>query len=304
MRITLAVILIAASAFACGGAGASPSPDPTTVRSPAPSLNVSPNPTSSPSPAPGGLYLRAWYTQALPPPPTFNWLPMLTISDGVVIDGNVAVPAIYPGPLLIVPFARSISEAGVADIIEEARRLGLLGEVKDFTGGAAAPGARAGQLRLVVDGVSYDLVGNPDLSVPCAGVRCEADAGSPEAFAAFWQELTSLDAWLGGELGAPGQHEPERVAVLLTDPARPEPSLEQQLATWPLAGTFHEIGVEFPGLVGVRCVTLSGEDLDVVLPVLLGANQLTIFNDAVDTFKSALAVVVVPGAESPCPDEI
>ncbi len=262
----------------------------------------SPNPSPTPQPSPD-FYLRAWYTQALPPPSTFNWLPMLTINDGIAIDGNVAVPAIFPGPLLIVPFARSISEAGVAAIIDEARRLGLLGEVTDFTGGSAMPGSHLGQLRLVVDGITYDLVGNPDLVVRCGGARCEAEVGSPEAFAAFWQELSFLDGWIGGDLGAPGQYVPERLAVLLTAPARPEPGLEQQLATWPLEETLHEIGVDFPGLAGARCVTLSGDDLEKVLPVLRGANQLTVFHDTVDTTRSVIAVVVVPGADSPCPDE-
>lgn len=229
---------------------------------------------------------------------------MLTIKDGIAIDGNVAVPAIYPGPLLIVPFSRSISAAGIAAIVDEARRLGLLGDVTDFTGDSVMPGSRVGQIRLVVDGLTYDLVGNPDLAVRCGGARCQADAGSPEAFGAFWQELTFLDSWVGTELGAPGQYTPERLAVLFTDPARPEPGLEQQLATWPLDETFHVIGVDFPGQAGARCVTLSGDDLDTVLPVLLRANQLTVFNDTVDTLRSAIAVVVVPGADSPCPDEI
>lgn len=92
--------------------------------------------------------------------------------------------------------------------------------------------------------------------------------------------------------------------MLLTAPAQPEPGLEQQLATWPLEETFHEVGVDFPGVAGARCITLNGDDLEAVLPVLIGANQLTVFNDAVDTTKSALAVVVVPGADSPCPDGV
>lgn len=295
MHKTIVLILLAAVVIACGG-GASPTPSPMPVPSP------SPNP--SPSPAPStAFYLRAWYTQALAPPSTFNWLPTLTINDGILIDGNVAVPAIYPGPLLIVPFARSISEAGVAAIVDEARRLGLLADVTDFTGASAAPGSRLAQLILVVDGVTYDLVGDPERTIQCVTVPCEAAPGTPEAFAAFWQELTLLDGWLGGELGPLGQYEPERVAVLLTAPARPEPGLEQQLATWPLDVTFHEIGVEFPDLDGARCITLSGDDLAAVFPVLRGANQLTVFHDTVDTTKSAVAVVVVPGAESPCPDE-
>ncbi|MDQ3643179.1 MAG: hypothetical protein M3450_17365 [Actinomycetota bacterium] len=303
MRKTFALTLVAALAVACNAGGSSsPTPNPTIV--PSPVLSPGPSLNPSPSPAPSAaFYLRASHTQALPPPSTFNWLPMLTISDGMVIDGNVAVPAIYPGPLLIVPFARSISEAGIADIIEEARRLGLLGDVTDFTGGSAMPGSRLGQLMLVVDSVTYDLIGNPDLVVRCDGARCDAEVGSPEAFAAFWQELSYLDGWLGGELGASDQYQPERIAVLLTAPARPEPGLEQQLARWPLDESFHEIGVAFPGLADARCTKLSGDDLDAVLPVLIGANQLTVFHDTVDTTKSALAVVVVPGADSPCPDE-
>lgn len=227
---------------------------------------------------------------------------MVTIHDGMVIDGNVAVPAIYPGPLLIVPFARTISKGGTTAIVDEARRLGLLGETTDFTGGSVMPGARAGKLTLVVEGVTYDLTGSPDLVVPCGGGRCEAEAGAPQAFAAFWQELAFLDPWVGSELGPTRQYDAERLAVLLQAPARPEPGLEQPLVTWPLEATFHEIGVDFPGVAGARCVTLAGDELEAVLPVLIGANQLTVFVDAVDTLKSALAVVVVPGAESPCAD--
>jgi hypothetical protein len=51
-------------------------------------------------------------------------------------------------------------------------------------------------------------------------------------------------------------------------------------------------------------VTLAGEDLATTLPVLLGANQITIFNDELDGQRSAVAVVVTPGAESPCPDGV
>ena len=289
------LILAALVATACGGGGPAPSSP-----SPGPTANPSPDPSTQP---PAGFYLRAWYTQALPPPSTFAWLPMLTIDQGIAIDGNVAVPAIYPGPLLIIPNARQISDAGIAAIVDEARRLGLLGEETDFTGGVVMPGARVGQLQIVVDGVTYDLLGNPDALVPCPGVRCDAEVGSPEAFAAFWQELSFLDPWLGGELGATVAYEPERLAVLFTDPVAPEPGLGQQPQTWPLDVTFAAVGVEYPGNVGSRCLTLRGEDLAAVLPVLRAANQLSVFLDTDDDQRSVMAVVVVPGAESPCPDE-
>jgi len=163
MRTTFVLILLAALVTACAGA-ASPTARPTAVPTGSPDPGQSP----SPSPDPGAaFYLRAGYSQALPPPSTFSWLPMLTIEDGLAVDGNVAVEAIYPGPLLIVPYARTISEAGTAAIVDEARRLGLLGNATDFSGGTAMPGSRTAQLRLVVDGVTYDLTGNPDLVDRC-----------------------------------------------------------------------------------------------------------------------------------------
>ena len=111
-----------------------------------------------------------------------------------------------------------------------------------------------------------------------------------------------LDRWLDGELGASDAYAPERVAVLFTAPARPEPGLPQRPVTWPLAGSFDQMGDEFPGEAGARCLTLTGDDLAAVLPVLEAANQLTVFHDEVDGQRSASAVVVVPGAESPCGD--
>lgn len=299
MHVRLGLVLFAAlaiaAATACGGGGPNPS------SSPVPPLNPSPNPSAQP---PAGFYLRAWYTQALPPPSTFAWLPTLTIAEGIAIDGNVAVPAIYPGPLLIVPNARQISDAGIAAIVDEARRLGLLGAVTDFTGGGVMPGGRVGQLQIVVDDVTYDLVGNPDAAVRCQGGRCAAEVGSVEAFAAFWQQLSFLDPWLGDELGPTIAYDPERLAVLFSDPAPPEPGLGQQPATWPLDEAFAAIGVEYPGRPGSRCVTLTGEDVATALPLLRAANQLTVFLDTVDDQRSAMALVVVPGAESPCPQEI
>src|SRR2546423_4712457 len=95
----------------------SPSPfTPTVSPSPVPA-SASPTPAPSPSPvsvpshgptAGAGFYLRAAYVQALPPRGTFAWLPVLTIANGSVLDGNVAIPAIYPGPLMIVPASRWI----------------------------------------------------------------------------------------------------------------------------------------------------------------------------------------------------
>jgi len=290
---------------------------PVTTGSPSPTAG-SPSPTPgspSPTPAPAtptpatpspdtGLYLRTSLTQALAPPNTFNWLPMLTISGGRVIDGNVAVPAIYPGPLLILPFEREITAGGQAGVVQEARRLGLLGETTDFTGGHAAPGSQLGHIQLLIDGVGRELIGDPGLAVPCDSAnRCNAEPGTPEAFAAFWQQLSYLDGWIARELGPTSTYQPDRLAVLAQPPQTDPGGLTSQVVAWPLDVDFTDFGQPFAGDSEFRCATVSGDDLDILLPVLNESNQLTVFIDSQDGERSLVARVVVPGEASPCDDE-
>lgn len=285
------LVLLVLLATACVGAAPSPSPSPPPTPSPQP----------SPSPSPQqGFYLRAWYTQALPPRHTFDWLPMLIIANRTLFDGNVAIAAIFPGPLTIMPIARPISEAGIAAIIEEARRLGLLGDITDFSGGMAMPGARLGQLELWVDGQHYLLTGNPDALSRCGGTRCIPDPGTPEAFAGFWQELGTAATWLAAELGPTQEFTPDRVALLLTLPT--DQGMPAVPAAWPFDTPISEAGVGFPGEAGDRCVTLTGEALAALWPTLLNGTQLTVLVDQQGTQAAPVVRVLLPGDKSPCPD--
>jgi hypothetical protein len=279
------ILLVAA----CKGAGPSPSPQP------------SPTPAPSPSPSPAAFYLRAYYTQALPPRFTFAWLPTLTVADGVMYDGNVAIDMIFPGPVTIVPFARSISDAGIAALIDEARRLGMLDGSGDFTGGGAMPGSRLGTIELVIEGVTYHLTGNPEATIVCVTTPCEAAPGTPEAFGAFWQELQMAGTWLESELGPMQDWTPERVALLLTLPT--DQGMPPQPAEWPFDTSMAEAGIDYPGEEGDRCETLSGDALDALWPTLRDANQLTVLVDQDGNQAAPIVRVLVPGDESPCPDE-
>ncbi len=225
---------------------------------------------------------------------------MLTVADGVLLDGNVAIDMIFPGPLTILPIARPISEAGIGLLVDEARRLGLLSDASDFTGGQAMPGARLAQLELIVDGTTYILTGDPDALTRCGGTRCVADPGTPEAFAAFWQELTMAETWLAPELGPSQQYVPERVALLLTAPT--SQGLANVPADWPFDTPLAEAGVAFPGEAGDRCITLSGDALAAIWPTLRDGNQLTVLVDSAGTQAAPIVRVLVPGDESPCPD--
>jgi hypothetical protein len=290
-RYAAPLALLTILLVACSMVGPAPSPAPTPTPSPSP----------SPSPAPAsGFYLRAWYTQALPPRDTFNWLAMLTVSDGVLLDGNVAIDMIFPGPLTILPIARTITPDGIAMLVDEARRLGLLSDKADFTGGQPMPGARLGQLQLIVDGKTYNLTGDSDALARCGGTRCVPDPGTPEAFAAYWQELTMAQTWLAAELGPSQQYVPDRVALLLTAPANQ--GMANIPVAWPFDTPLAEAGVAFPGEAGARCVTLSGDSLAAIWTTLRDGNQLTVFVDGAGTQAAPVVSVLVPRDESPCPD--
>ena len=300
-RIT-ALVALALSAAACtGGATASPTPTPSATSSP----TVSPSPTASPSPSTTpatGLYLRAWQTQALPPPSSFLTAPMLTLSDGVLIDNNVAIPAIFPGPLLILPNASPITADGEKAIVDQVRELGLLDGPTDFTGGSLMPGGVTGNLLLSAEGTTYELIGNPDKLVMCNDKPCPVDPGTPEAFGAFWWLLQNTSSWLGANLGPSAQYQPERLAVLVVPPAAANDGLTTNEVVWPLAD-FAAFGVPLPGGQAMSCATVFGDDLAELLPVLSNANQMTVFVDSTGTKQSLNVRALVPREPSPCPDQ-
>jgi hypothetical protein len=287
----LALLLVSAG---CAGA-AQPSTSPTPSPTPAPS----PSPTPSPAPS-TGVYLRLWQTQALPPPSTFMFASLVTVSDGIWIDSNVAIDLIFPGPLLILPNARSITPAGEQAIVEQARELGLLDGETDFTGGGPMPGGVLGHVLLIVDGTRYELSGDPARTKFCENGRlCAVDPGTPEAFAAFYSVMQD-SAWLAPHLGPNAQYRPERLALLVVEPASDDSGIAPNKSQWPLSTPFADFGQPYAGGEGLRCAVVTGEDLATLLPALLNGNQLTVFVDSNDVEHSVNVRALVPDEESPC----
>lgn len=297
-----ALVALALFAAACtGGTTASPTPPPSASTPP----TVAPSPTASPSPSASpaaGLYLRAWQTQALPPSSSFLTAPLLTVSDGVLIDNNVAIPMIFPGPLLILPNASPITADGEKAIVDQARELGLLDGPTDFTGGSVMPGGVTGNLLLTADGTTYELLGNPDKLVMCNDKPCPVDPGTPEAFGAFWWLLQNTSSWLGGNLGPSAQYQPQRLAVLVVAPAAANGGITTNEMAWPLAD-FATFGVALPGGQATSCATVFGDDLSELMPVLKNANQMTVFVDSTGAKQSLNVRALVPQEPSPCPDQ-
>ncbi len=279
-----ALALLVVGCVSRGGAGVSPTPSPTPPASP------------SPTPAPGSaFYLRAWQTQALAPQYTFSWLPVATISARQFIDGNVAVPAIYPAPLLANPSIAPISQLGIDTIVAEARRSGLLRQTSIFFGDPM-PGAVVGHVTLIVDGVTYKLSG---LISVTPGDEVTPEPGTQAAFAAFWQKVSDLTGWLGAEIGQQTSYDPERLAGLTSEPVAASSGITPNEVPWPLETPFASFGTPM-GSVTQRCAVVSGTDLATLLPVVRDANQLTRFVDSDGVKRSLIVRVLVPDEPGPC----
>jgi hypothetical protein len=89
---------------------------------------------------------------------------------------------------------------------------------------------------------------------------------------------------------------------MLLFPPQPGEGIVPEQVDWPLA-PFSELGIPYPGAEGAQCITVLGDDLESSLEVVVDANEITVFVDATGDARQAKAVVVVPGAPSPCPDE-
>lgn len=276
------LLVLAGCVSGTGGSTAAPSGSASATSTPAGSTSAS------------GFYLRAWQTQALAPQYVFGWLPLATIADGEFIDGAVAVPAIYPGPLWIGPSARPISSAGIDAVVAEARKQGLLGTKSDFED-SPMPGAIAGHIQMIVDGKTYDLVGDPQALTRC---RCTPDPGTSGAFASFWQEIGKLSGWIPGELGQSTQYEPASLAVMALPPTDATSGIAPMEVPWPLATPFSSFGTAL-GNVN-RCAVVAGADLASLEPVVKRSNQLTRFVDSSGAKMSLQVRVLVPGEPSPC----
>jgi hypothetical protein len=282
--LPLAALLLAALLVAgCTGGSASPSPDP--------------EPTP---PAEALVRLRLSQVQALPPAARFGWMPSIVISlDGRVLTGG-AVAAIFPGPLVSPVVERRITDNGWNTVVRLAREAGLLGGVRDFTGGAMPPGSVATRLEIVADGRVHDLVGDANRVMVCVTTPCNPPAGSPEAFGGFVSRLHDLGSALGTDLGAEAMHAPSGYAILVGPPPDDQ-GLAQPPIAWPFEAGFAGFGKPLRDGSGGRCGTVTGQEATELRPALTAATAITRWRDAADgTFHGLTVRPLLPGDGDPC----
>jgi hypothetical protein len=262
-------LALAVAAAACSGAAGTASP----TASPPPG---SPVPEPSGNPVAADFVIHASWTQALPPRALFGNIPVLVVSA----DNRVLTPGamieIYPGPLVAPIIERPISPNGVTALLQAARDAGILVQGGDFTGGAMPLGAAAGRLRIVVDGVTYDLIGDTNAagSCPPSEACSEPVPGTPAAFATFWYRLLDMASWLEPELGPETDHVPSSYAMIVGPP--PEPWEGETPVVWPVADPpLDAFGAPVRGESGTRCGIASGDLATALRPLFAEASQLT-----------------------------
>ena len=263
---------------------------------------TSPSPTPEPSPpADAHFRLRVTFVQALPPSATFNVLPLIVITlDGRVLTGG-AVAAIFPGPLVLPILERQLSANGWARVVAAARAAGLLGGVRDFTGGVLAPGSQVTRLEIVADGRVYDLSGDAGRVIQCITTPCNPEPGTPEAFASFIAGLGNIESLVGAaNLGPEHIHVPVDYGVIVAGPPDDQ-GLAQPPVGWPLDGGFAAFGKALADGSGGRCGTITGADVDLVRNAFNAATQITKWRDPVDGLFHGLVVKpILPGDDDPC----
>lgn len=289
-------LAVAVAAAACGGA-AGPTP-PT-----APPPSGSPGPEPSGNPADGGFVIHASWTQALPPRALFGNIPVLVVSADSRVLTQGAVIAIYPGPLVAPIVERPISPNGVTALLQAATDAGILVEGGDFTGGAMPLGAAAGRLRIVADGVAYDLVGDTSAATPCPPTETcpEPVPGTPAAFATFWYQLLDMASWLEPELGPETVHVPSSYAMIVGPP--PEPWEGETPVVWPVAEpSLDAFGAPVRGEPGTRCGIADGDLATALRPLFAGATQLTplVATETASATHGMTVRPLLPGDEDPC----
>jgi hypothetical protein len=223
------------------------------------------------------------------------------IHDGQLLSARYPVGP-TPYPLYAQPTSRTITQAGLATIVAEARGDGLLGTVTSFVcpHGANDPmmaGTGTDYLVLTVGGVTHQLTASCPYQQPTPGPGAPAPA-TWAAFEHFKKLLSDPASWLGAQASPETAYKAAQLAVLavLTDVSAgtPEPA---KVAHWPLATPFASFGIAF---FGYRCGVVSGPDAATLLPVVKGASETTVFRDARGVFGDVIVRAFMPGEPDPC----
>lgn len=294
LAFTIAVALAACGGAASTGRSATPSGGQSAL--PVVSGSVLPSEATIGSlPVVGSLYVRSWFENGSVGPAGFFF--MSTVVSGGKLCYEPDAPDVSPQPLYVAPMTASITSTGIAMIVGEAQKDGLLGATHDFvcahsSGAQTTVGGGVNHLQIVVDGTAHSLSGSCPYSLDDTVTPGPngAQPGTSNAFTDFVAHLGNVTGWLGGELGTPTQWTPGSLAVVaaLPDSAFWSPDVDtSDIAQWHVGaasagglGTFSSFGTPFASTGAQRCGVVTGNDLTWELPSIATAHVGTVFVDS------------------------
>lgn len=222
------------------------------------------------------------------PETLFVNIPSLVVSgDGrAFVPG--AVPAIYPGPLLMPMGVRTISEAGMQRLLELASTAGLLAAAPDYSADTMVADAPDTVVRFTVDAGSFEHRAYAlGFVVDAQGAPADEVTPARRALHEYVLALGDLATTVGAELGEETLFEPTEYRVRAT------PVTEADLAGFDPAPTI----VEWPASIGLDLATAAEcarVSADTVGSVFADADQLTHFRQGGVIYRLAVAGVL-PG---------
>jgi hypothetical protein len=246
------------------------------------------------------FYLRSWSVAPVGPENSFGNVPTV-ISGGQLLSATYPVGK-NPHPLYAQPTSRTISQVELTKILAEAQADGLLGSVTSFVcpHGADDPmmaGTATDHLVLIVGGVSHELSASCPYEQPSPGPGAPAPA-TWAAFEHFKTLLSDPASWLGAEVGLATAYNASQLAVLAeiqdVSLGTPDPA---NVAQWPLATPLASFGI---ASYGDRCAVVTGSEAAMLLAVVKGADETTVFRDSSGAFAALIVRVFMPGEPDPC----
>ncbi len=230
----------------------------------------------------------------------FTQSPSLVITgDGLVVTPG-AVPAIYPGPMVMPYFQRTIDEVGIQAVLAQAKAAGLLASPPDYTlpDGIGIADAPDTVLIVQANGAGYE---HRAYALDITAGQTAASTPARDALSGFVAALSDLPKMVGAEhLGADEPLVPTTYRLRATPteppatpntgagdtgagstaPLEPQPTVQ----SWP----------EGTGVVLADAGACVIADAAKVGDVLSAANQLSLFSEGGVTYALAVAIAL-PG---------
>ena len=193
--------------------------------------------------------------------------------DGrLILEGPMI--EIYPSPALPNLLVTRLSEDGVQAILQAAEAAGLMDG--DTTYGYPCVTDAADTVFTTNAGGSTSVVSAYALGDAMGGSCPNVDDVARQELFDFQMKIGDLASFLPeGSIGAEEPYVYDEVRIYAVT-YQGQPDLPQQPVTWPLATALGAFGDQAQGgLQDARCGVVSGADLDVLTPLMQGANELT-----------------------------